>query len=149
MAVDIGRREFISVLGGVAVLAGDVPIMMVCARPALARAPDEMPRVILLTAGDEADLAARSFVAAFEQGMRTAGWSAGVNVTRDPPKFIEHRDKKWRIAWTGGHAAEPIGPPRLLRHGSERPCDTRAHKRDEFAPPHRSPRAETLLCLAG
>jgi hypothetical protein len=31
----------------------------------------------------------------------------------------------------------------LLRHHSERPCDTRAHKRDELAPPHRFPRAKT------
>jgi hypothetical protein len=28
---------------------------------------------------------------------------------------------------------------RLLRHRSERPCDSRAHKRDELAPPHRFP----------
>src|SRR5262249_21757034 len=31
---------------------------------------------------------------------------------------------------------EPIGPPRLLSHCTERPCDARAHKRDELAPPH-------------
>src|SRR5262245_31944748 len=64
-----------------------------------------------------------------------------------PLKFIEHRDKKWRIVRKRGHAAETIGSPRLLRHRDERPCSTRAHKRDELAPPHRFPRAETLLCL--
>ena len=61
------------------------------------------------------------------------------------PKFIEHRDKRWRNAWNGGQAPNAIGPPRLLRHRSERPCDTRAHKRDKLAPPHRFPRAETLF----
>src|SRR5476651_1509420 len=30
-----------------------------------------------------------------------------------------------------------IDPPRLLRCRSERPCDTRAKKRDELPPPHR------------
>ena len=44
-----------------------------------------------------------------------------------PPKFIDHRDKKRRIAWTAGYAAKAIGPPRLLRHRSERPCDCRAN----------------------
>ena len=37
--------------------------------------------------------------------------------------------------------------PRLLRHRSERPCYTRAHKRDELAQPHRFPRAETYSAL--
>jgi hypothetical protein len=47
-----------------------------------------------------------------------------------------------RIAWTGRNGAEAVGTPRLLRRRSERPCNTRAHKRDELAPPHRFPRAE-------
>jgi hypothetical protein len=42
-----------------------------------------------------------------------------------------------RIAWTGGHGAEAIGPPRLLRARRERPRDRRtAEKRDELAPSH-------------
>ena len=59
------------------------------------------------------------------------------------PKLIEHRGRSWRIAWTDGQAADAIGPPRVLRHRSERQCNTRAHKRDKLAPPHRFPRAKT------
>jgi hypothetical protein len=55
------------------------------------------------------------------------------------PKFIEHRDTSWRIEWTAGQTPNAIGPPRLLRLRSERPCDARAYKRDELAPPHRFP----------
>jgi hypothetical protein len=33
---------------------------------------------------------------------------------------------------------DAIGPPRLLRHRSERPCDSSAHKGDKLAPPHHS-----------
>ena len=42
----MNRRKFIAVLGGAAVVAGDVP-MLVWAQQVLARAPDEMPRVVL------------------------------------------------------------------------------------------------------
>ena len=55
------------------------------------------------------------------------------------PKLTEHRDSRWRNAWNGGQAPNAIGPPRFLRQRSERPCDTRAHKRDKLAPPHRHP----------
>jgi hypothetical protein len=44
-------------------------------------------------------------------------------------------------------AGQKSPAPRLLRRRSQRPCDTRAQKRDELAPPHRLPRAETLSCL--
>jgi hypothetical protein len=76
------RRKFIAVLGGAAVVAGDVP-MMVWAQQVLARPPDELPCVILLSTGDGADQAVRSPIAASEQGMRAAGWSAGVNMRLD------------------------------------------------------------------
>ena len=69
-------------LAGAAALAGDVA-MIVWPQQVLARAPDEMPRVILLSAGDETDPAVRTSVVAFEQGMRTAGWTAGVNMRLD------------------------------------------------------------------
>ena len=63
-----------------------------------------------------------------------------------PFQFSEHGDVMRRAARTEKQAAEPIGPSRLLRRSSERPCDTRAHKRDEFAPPNVvSPYADTLL----
>jgi hypothetical protein len=63
------RRKFIAVLGGAAAVAGDVPVV-VWAQRVLARAPDELPRVILLSAGDGADSVIRTSVVAFEQGMR-------------------------------------------------------------------------------
>ena len=42
-------------------------------------------------------------------------------------------------------ATQTICPPRLLRHRRERPCDTRAHEREELAPPHRFPRHSITL----
>jgi hypothetical protein len=57
--------------------------------------------------------------------------------------------EKGFIPRTRSQATKAIGPPRLLRQRSERPCDTRAHERDKLAPPHRFPRAETLFCLVG
>jgi hypothetical protein len=56
---------------------------LVWAQQVLARAPDEKPRVVLLSAGDDTDSAIRSSVVAFEQGMLTAGWTAGANVRLD------------------------------------------------------------------
>src|SRR4029077_19470447 len=48
--------------------------------------------------------------------------------------------------YAGPEVTQTTGPPRLLlRQRSERPCDTRAKKRDEFAPPHHFPSAEMLL----
>ena len=78
----MSRRKFIAVLGGAAVVAGNVP-MLVLAQQVLARAPDETPRVVLVTIGEESDPAVRSPLVAFEQGMQTAGWSAGVNMRLD------------------------------------------------------------------
>jgi hypothetical protein len=78
----MSRRKFIAVLGGAAVVAGDVPVV-VWAQRVLARAPDELPRVILVSAGDGADPASRTSVVAFEQGLSAAGWSAGVNMRLD------------------------------------------------------------------
>jgi putative tryptophan/tyrosine transport system substrate-binding protein len=78
----MSRRKFIAVLGGAAVVAGNVP-MFVLAQQVLARAPDETPRVVLVTIGEESDPAVRSPLVAFEQGMQTAGWSAGVNMRLD------------------------------------------------------------------
>jgi hypothetical protein len=54
-------------------------------------------------------------------------------------KLIEHCDENRRIAWTGGKAAKAISPSRLLSHRGARPCDTRARKCDELAPPHLNP----------
>jgi putative tryptophan/tyrosine transport system substrate-binding protein len=78
----MNRRKFIAVLGGAAAVAGDVPVV-VWAQQVLARALDEMPRVVLVAIGDQSDPAVRSGTVAFEQGMRAAGWSAGVNIRLD------------------------------------------------------------------
>ena len=71
-----------ALLAGAAAVAGDVPVV-VWAQQVLARAPDELPRVILVSAGDEADPASRTSVVAFEQGLSAAGWSASVNMRLD------------------------------------------------------------------
>jgi hypothetical protein len=52
-----------------------------------------------------------------------------------PPKFIKHRNPKWRIAWIDGQAAKSISLPSLLRTRRERPsynCTT--NKRDDVTP---------------
>jgi putative tryptophan/tyrosine transport system substrate-binding protein len=71
-----------ALLAGAAAVAGDVPVV-VWAQQVLARAPDELPRVILVSAGDGADPASRTSVVAFEQGLSAAGWSAGGNMRLD------------------------------------------------------------------
>ena len=56
------------------------------------------------------------------------------------PQFIEQSARiLGALRGTARQATQAIGPPRLLRHRSERPCDTRAHKRDKLAPPHTFP----------
>ena len=58
-------------------------------------------------------------------------------------QFVQKLHVYRRIARNQYQKAQTIGPPRLLRQRSERPCDTCAQKRDKLAPPHRFPRAET------
>jgi putative ABC transport system substrate-binding protein len=82
MAIDIGRRQFISALGGAAALAGEA-VMIVSPKRVFAQATGKIPRIAMLLVGDEADPESRAFVAAFEQGMRAAGWITGVNVRLD------------------------------------------------------------------
>jgi putative ABC transport system substrate-binding protein len=67
------RRDFITLLGGAA------------AWPIAARAqqPDRMRRVGVLMNGLTDDPVQRSFVAAFEQVLRSLGWRPGQNVTLD------------------------------------------------------------------
>jgi putative ABC transport system substrate-binding protein len=68
MAIDIGRRQFISVLGGTAV-----------AWPLALRAqqPERMRRVGVLMNMAEDNPEGQVFVAEFEQAMRQSGWTAG------------------------------------------------------------------------
>src|SRR4051812_24627633 len=84
----IGRREFITVLGGAA-----------AAWPIAARGqqPDRIRRVALLLGIGEDDAEARSRVRAFQQGLRDLGWSEGRNVhieyrfaASDPDRIKQH-----------------------------------------------------------
>jgi hypothetical protein len=56
---------------------------------------------------------------------------------------VEKRYVYRRIARNRRQDAKAIGPPWLLSHRSERPYDTRAHKRDKLAPPHSAPPSTT------
>jgi hypothetical protein len=49
-----------------------------------------------------------------------------------------HAGLQWSTRLQPAHRLDQLGP-----------CDARAHKRDELAPAHRFPRAETLFCLVG
>jgi putative tryptophan/tyrosine transport system substrate-binding protein len=74
MAISIGRREFISALGGAAV-----------AWPLVVRAqqPEQMRRVGVLMNARAGDPGGQTSVAAFEQALQQLGWSSGRNVTVD------------------------------------------------------------------
>jgi putative ABC transport system substrate-binding protein len=69
----VRRREFITLVGGAA------------SWPMTARAQngEGMPRITVLSTGEQGDLEPRAFVAAIEHGMRTAGRTAGVDVGLD------------------------------------------------------------------
>lgn len=82
MAINMGRREFMSAFGGAAALAGEAAAI-VWPKRVFAQTTGEMPRIAMLQVGDEADPESRAFVAAFEQGMQAAGWTTGVNVRLD------------------------------------------------------------------
>jgi hypothetical protein len=107
-----------------------------------------------LLTGDEArrDQLARIFrtqldvwpkLVAFDREVLAANEAPASHLVRQSNIYGRAFAREW------GYDTITIGPPRLLRHRSERPCNTRAHKRDKLAPPHRFPRAETLLCFAG
>src|SRR5262249_13980178 len=69
--------------------------------------------------------------------------------TVNPPEFTQSLSKssnRWRIDQGAIHYKRDGRPlAHLLRSRRERPCDTRAHKRDELAPPHRFPRYSITL----
>jgi putative ABC transport system substrate-binding protein len=74
MAIRIGRRQFISVLGGAAI-----------AWPLAARAqqPEQMRRIGVLMNRAADDPEGQAGVAAFQQGLQQLGWSDGRNVRID------------------------------------------------------------------
>jgi len=74
MAIGIGRRKFISVLGGATV-----------AWPLVARAqqPERMRRIAILMNYAEGDTSAQSDLLAFRQTLRELGWTEGRNVQFD------------------------------------------------------------------
>jgi len=84
MAIDIGRRQFISVLGGAAV-----------AWPLAAHTqqPERMRRIGVLIAQGEDDLDMQSRVAGFRQGLERLGWSDGRNLRVDYRFAAGHADR--------------------------------------------------------
>lgn len=70
MTIDVGRRQFISALGGAA------------AWPLTARAqqPERVRRVGVLSNASESDVEAQSMVAALHQTLRDFGWVEGRNI---------------------------------------------------------------------
>jgi hypothetical protein len=116
MAVGVRRRKFMALLAGAAAVAGDVPAV-VLAQQVLARAPDELPRVILVSAGDGADPASRTSVVAFEQGLSAAGWSAGVNMRLDY-RWLGADDLTKRAAAEVHDRMPVVLNPRISRPGS-------------------------------
>ena len=105
MTAFIGRREFITLLGGAAA---------VWPLAALAQQPERMRRidVLLPAATDDSEFQAR--LAAFQLGLQRSGWIIGSNMRID-------------IRWGGGnanrirkYAAElvELAPDVILAHGS-------------------------------
>jgi len=80
--IHLGRRDFITLLGGAAV-----------AWPLSARAQQDgrMPRVAVLTPYAENDPEAQNWYKSFVQGMQALGWTDGRNIRID-------------VRWTGGKA---------------------------------------------
>ncbi len=74
MAIDIGRRQFISALGG-ATIAWPLT--------ALAQQPNRMRRIGVLTNLAADDPVGRAYLAVFAQGLQEAGWADGRNVEID------------------------------------------------------------------
>jgi putative tryptophan/tyrosine transport system substrate-binding protein len=81
--LDVGRRQFITLLGGAA-----------AAWPVAARAQQAGPvrRIGVLMNGAATETAPQSYVAAFVQGLRQLGWTEGQNIRVD-------------IRWNAGDAA--------------------------------------------
>jgi putative ABC transport system substrate-binding protein len=71
--VSIGRREFITLLGGAA------------AWPLAARAQqgNRVRRIGILMGGDENDPVAKTYVSAFTQALADSGWTDGRNIRKD------------------------------------------------------------------
>ena len=91
MAINTGRRQFISALGGAAV-----------AWPLAARAQSEkMPRIGFLTRYSDASVSAQ--IDAFRQGLRDLGWVEGKNMS------IEYRNAEGQADRLPALAAELVG----------------------------------------
>src|SRR4030081_2136279 len=74
MQFDQKRREFITLLGGVAA-AWSVPVH--------AQQPDGMRRIGVLMAHAESDPEFKAYVAAFRAGLEKLGWTEGRNIQID------------------------------------------------------------------
>jgi putative ABC transport system substrate-binding protein len=104
MTIDIGRRQFISALGGAA-----------AAWPLAARAQQPQQRRLgLLLAYTEDDSIGQQFVTAFVQGLRDLGWTDGGNI---------HIDYRWcgsnvdRIRRAASELLE-LKPDAILAHST-------------------------------
>ena len=74
MTAFIGRREFISLLGGA---AAAWPL------PAWAQQSERMPRIGVLVAPLESDREAQRWISALREGLEKLGWNDGRNVRID------------------------------------------------------------------
>jgi putative ABC transport system substrate-binding protein len=87
MVFDIGRRKFISTLGGVAV-----------SWPLAARAqqPEGMRRIAILMYHDESDPEVRARLAAFREGLKKLGWAEGRNISIDT-RFVTGNSDQYQL----------------------------------------------------
>ena len=106
MTAFIGRRGFITLLGGGAIAGWPLA--------ARAQQPERMRRIGVLLPATREDAEFQTWVGAFLQGLALAGWSIGSNVQ------IEARHAGSNTADLRRHAAElvALAPDVLLAHGA-------------------------------
>ena len=114
MAINIGRRKFISVLGGTVVA---------WAITARAQQPEQMRRIGVLMALAADDPEGQARLVAFVQGLQESGWTDGRNV---------HIDARWAAGDADRfrrYAAELIAlaPNVILASGGTGVCADRVH----------------------
>ena len=106
MTVTIGRREFLSALGGAA-----------AAWPLAANAqqPERMRRIGVLMAYAEGDREGQVFIAAFREELKKLGWAEGRNIRIDT-RWAAPRDAEARQQFAKEFVA--LHPDLVLSHGT-------------------------------